>query len=353
MIERIINDEIPVGPSFESYNDSTDFLSLHIDRIRVHVGNDVTGNVSSIGEPNTKVVVELEGTEYTVVALPGMSKDELDAVSAQDLKKETFQKRTFLRERKELMSNSSEGFRFGIPDTAPGTIRRTLDGTCSSLPSQCQIKYTMTAMIVDRGYGGQCHQESKFSKEILVLPKKEVDVPIDSSIAVSIGSKMEALHNTLLPWGKLQGAIDTICACGIPTFMETGASAEDNYIVLESSKDELNLCIGQTLLLEISDSFGLLTRQQRNAVWMFKLTEELSWEAQGRKTSNKETWNLHVNNHGIPNLIPSYDHNHESLIQVQHTLVVYMAAKDRPSECLASTGPIKVKIVSSRAGLEC
>ena len=89
MIERIINDEIPVGPSFESYNDSTDFLSLHIDRIRVHVGNDVTGNVSSIGEPNTKVVVELEGTEYTVVALPGMSKDELDAVSAQDLKKTT------------------------------------------------------------------------------------------------------------------------------------------------------------------------------------------------------------------------------------------------------------------------
>ena len=206
-------------------------------------------------------------------------------------------------------------------------------------------------MIVDRDDGGQCHQESKFSKEILVLPKKEVDVPIDSSIGVSINSKMEALHNTLFPWGKLQGAIDAICACGIPTFMETDASAEDNYIVLESSRDELNLCIGQRLLLEINDSFGLLTRQK--AVWMFKLTEELSWEAQGRRTSNKETWNLHVNNHGIPNLIPSYDRNHESLIQVQHTLVVYMAAKDRPSECLASTGPIKVKIVSSRVGLEC
>lgn len=207
----------------------------------------------------------------------------------------------------------------------------------------------MTAMIVDRG-DGYCHQESKFSKEIFVLPKKEVDVPIDSSIGVSIGSKMEALHNTLLPWGKLQGAIDTICACGIPGFVETHASAEDDYIVLEPSNDELNLCIGQRLLLDVGDSFGLLTRQQKNAVWMFKLTEELSWEAQGRKTSNKETWNLHVNSHAIPNLIPSYDHNHESLIRVQHTLVVYMAAKDKLTKFLASTGPIKVKIVSSRKG---
>ena len=346
MREIRINDEIPPGPSFESYNDSTDLLSLHIDRIRVHVGNEVTGNVSSIGDPNTKVVVELEGTEYTVVA---MSENLFDGVSVQDLKKETFQKRTFLRQRKELSSNASEGFRFGIPNDAPGTIRRTLDGTSSSLPSQCQIKYTMTAMIVDRS-DGYCHQESKFSKEIFVLPKKEVDVPIDSSIGVSLGPKTEALHNTLLPWGILQGAIDSICACGIPVSMQTDASAEDDYIVLESSKDELNLCVGQTLLLEISDSYGILTRQQKNASWMFKLTEELSWEAKGRKTSSKETWNLHVDSHGIPKLIPSYDHNPESLIQVQHTLVVYMAAKDKPTEFLASTGPIKVKIVSSRKG---
>ena len=344
MTGRQRNNAPTSGSAFVDSTDSADLLSLHIDRTRVHVGNDVTGSVNSIGDPNTKVVLELEGIEYTVVALPN---DELEGVRVRDLKKETFQKRIFLRERKDLLSNASEGFRFVLPDNAPGTIRRTLDGTNSSLPSQCQIKYSVTAMIVDRNNAGNCHQESKSSKEIFVLPKKEVDVPIDPSIGVSIGSKMEALQQTLLPWGKLQGVINAALACSFPTSLET---SQDNYIVLETSKDELNLCIGQTVLLEVNDSFGLLSRQQQTAVWMFKLTEELSWEAKGRKASNKETWNLHVNNHAIPNLIPSYDDSNESLIQVHHTLVVYMATKDKPTECLASTGPIRVRIVSSRMG---
>ncbi len=332
---------------FEADNDCTDLLSLHIDRNRVQVGNDITGRVDSIGEKDTKVIVEFEGIEYTVVALPGMSDEDLEGIPVQDLQKETFQKRIFLQERKELESNASEGFRFGIPSNSPGTMRRTLDGTNSSLPSQCQIKYSVTATIIpqDENEGRRLCHESKFSKEIFVLPKKASEVPIDPMIGVSIVSNMEALQQTLFSWGNLRGAVDAVLACSFPS----DEPRKDNYIVLEPSAEKLNLCIGQTLQVEVHDSFRLLSRY-KNAVWMMKLTEELRWEAKGRKTSNTETWNLHVKNHAIPNLIPSYDHSCDSLIQVHHALVVYMATEEKPAEYVASTGPIKVRIETSRAG---
>ena len=339
MIGRTKNSPLPPGSElFDGNHGSADFLSLHVDKTRVEVGSDITGRVDSIGDKHTKVVVELEGIEYTVVA-----DQDLEGIGVKDLKKETFQKRIFLKETRELSSNASAGFRFGIPNDAPGTIRRTLDGTNSSLPSQCQIKYSVTAMIVDM----DGHRENKFSKEIFVLPKKASDVPIDPTISVSIRSNMEACQQTLYSWANLWGAIDAVMACTFPT--ETDGSEQNNFIELDASEEKLNLCIGQTLLVEVNDSFGLLSQYQ-NAMWMIKLTEELSWEARGRTASSTETWNLHVKNHSIPNLIPSYDYNYDSLIKVHHTLVVYMATEDKPTEYLASTGPIKVRIVSSRQG---
>jgi hypothetical protein len=294
--------------------------------------------------------VEFEGIEYTVVALPGkMDSDDYDEGmdKQHDLKKKTSQKRTFFRETRALLLNESAGFRFGLPENAPGTIRRTLNSTNSSLPSQCQIKYSVTARIVPNGGYDYIH-ERKVSKEIYVLPKKEVDVPIDPVIGVSIDSTIEACHKSVFSFGKLQGAIDAIFACNFPSsdYME---QERNKCIVLNASKNKLHLCIGQTLLLEVNDSFRLLSRQ-KNAVWMLKLTEELRWEAQGRMTSNKETWNLHINNHAIPALIPNHDHDYDSLIQVHHTLAVYMTTKEQPTEYLASTGPIQVKIMSSRVG---
>ena len=350
MSRRKRNNAHPSGFPCVDNNKYTDEISLHIDRTRAHVGSEITGRVDSVGAPN--VVVEFEGVEYTVVALPGRMDSDHEGSHMDDLIKETSQKRIFLRETRELSLDASRGFRFGIPDNVPGTIRRTLHGTNPSLPSQCEVNYSVRVMIVS-GDGYDCNDGRKLSKEIFVLPKKEVNVPIDPVIGVSIGSKMEALHQTMFSWSKIQGAIDIILSCSFPRSRSTEKDGtlltQANCIFLNASKRELNLCIGQTLLLEVNDSFRLLSGQQ-NAMWMLKLTEELSWEAQGRKTSNQETWNLHVNNHAIPNLTPSYDHNYDSLIQVHHTLTVYMTTEEKPTKSFASTNPIKVKIMSSRVG---
>ena len=343
-------------PTFIANNDSIDDeLSLRIDRKKVRVGSDVTGRVG-FGRGSRNVVVEFEGTEYTVVALPGRSNSGYEGMVMQNLKDNTTQKRIFLRQTRLLSPKQSTGFRFGLPDNLPGTIRRTLDGTDDLLPSQCQIKYTVTATIFrkdgDNGNDNNDNNET-VSKEIFVLPKKEVDVPIDSSIGVSIGSPVEAMYQSVFVGGKMQGAMDAIFACNYPSNnsleQDEALLTQDKCIFLKALKNELHLCIGQTLLLEVNDCFHLLSRQT-NAIWMLKITEELIWEAKGRKTSTKEIWNLHINHHAIPALIPSYDHNHESLIQVQHTLVVYMMMKDNPNEHLASTGPIQVKILSSQVG---
>jgi len=348
-----IDDSHSDGIEFDG-NASAGKLELRIDHVRVHVGGDITGRVDS--NRCCTVALKLEGMEYTVVSLTDRMTNDDREFDINDLKKKTSQKRIFLRETRSLSLNTSAGFRFGLPDDLPGTIRRTLDGTDSSLPSQCQIKYSVTASIspnnddVDR-----YSHKRKISQEIFVLPKKEVDVPIDPEIGVSIGSETEAfLYPTIFSFEKIQRVIDAIFACNFPsshssqhndTLME-----QDSCVRLDASKEILNLCIGQTLLLEVSNCSRLISRHT-NAIWMIRLTEDVSWEAQGRKISNKENFDLHKN-HAIPSLIPSNGHNSDSLIQVNHTLVVYMTREEQPTVKLASTGPIKVNIMSSRVGWE-
>jgi hypothetical protein len=208
--------------------------------------------------------------------------------------------------------------------------------------------YSITATIVPSDGDGN-NRKRRVTQEIFVLPKNAVNIPIDPVIGVSIDSTIEALNQTICsPYGKMQGAIDTLLACTFPR-SQSVEQDEAKSICLNASKNKLHLCIGQTLMLEVNDSFRLLSRQQ-NAMWMLKLTEELSWKARGRTTSNKEIWNLHIKNHAIPTLIPTYDDNCDSLIQVHHTLEVYLITKEQPTKHLASTGPIQVKIMSSRVG---
>ena len=91
---------------------------------------------------------------------------------------------------------------------------------------------------------------------------------------------------------------------------------------------------------------------------MIKLTEELQWKAKGRTAHNQQTWNLYANHHELPTtLSPSYDGMEQSLIQIRHELTIYMTTKDATAtatatakEILASTAPIPVRIVSTRAG---
>ena len=77
---------------------STDHFSLHIDRTRVHVGSEITGRVDTNGNPN--VVVEFEGIEYTVVALPGkMDSDDYD----EGMDKQHDLKPSFVKSEKQIL----------------------------------------------------------------------------------------------------------------------------------------------------------------------------------------------------------------------------------------------------------
>jgi hypothetical protein len=197
----------------------------------------------------------------------------------------------------------------------------------------------------------------------MVLPRREADIPIDPSITVSIGSLVEAIHQTLFECGTdlffCTGEQDIENATGsinIPLQEQDPVGMmKDNCIFLEASKTQLNLTPGQKLVVEIHDWFRLLNGRRRNTVWMIQLTEELQWRAHGRKALNQQTWNLYANHHELPRtLTPTYDHDTQSLFQIRHEMIIYMTTttpnKNFAKEVLASTAPIPVKIVSSRAG---
>jgi hypothetical protein len=341
-------------------NPPTDDISLKIDQDVVHVGGEITGTINYHGPLDVQVV--LEGVEWTVVALSGNGNTKDGKMGVEYLKKHTSQRRALLREERVHSPGESTGFRFGLPEDLPGTLRCVLDGTDPTLPSQCQVKYTVTATIANDE-----HNKAEICSPIVVLPKKEAGIPIDPSIGVSIGSFVEALHQTLFECGTdffcctRESPEDnesvTIASSKLPLQdQDPIGMMKDNCIFLETSKNQLHLTPGQKLSVDVQDVFHLLYNRRPNSVWMIQLTEELQWRAQGRKAHNQQTWHLYANHHELPaTLTPSYDdHDTQSLFHVRHEIIIYMttaSTKDSSAkEYLASTAPIPVKIVSSRAG---
>ncbi|KAG7356425.1 hypothetical protein IV203_001111 [Nitzschia inconspicua] len=342
-------------------NPPPDDLFLKLDRDQVHVGTEITGKVEYHGK-NHVVKVVLDGIETSVVALPNNINMEDDKISGINyLHKHTSEQRVILHEERLMeatsatsLSSSSFGFIFGLPDDLPGTMRCVLDGTDPTLPSQCQIKYTVTASISNEDNDGR----KEVCAVVVVLPKREADIPIDPAIRVSIGSLSEALYQTIFD-------------CGADLFFCTGDTATEesknyqkplqdqepmaitrnNFIFLETSKSTLNLSPGQKLTVEIRDWLRLLSGRRKNAVWMMKLTEELQWSAKGRVAHNQRSWYLYANQHELPTTVsPSYDSNPQSLLQIRHELAIFMTTKDSiTKEILASTAPIPIRIVSNRS----
>jgi hypothetical protein len=348
--------------SYTGDNPPKDDLILRLDRNQVHVGTEITGKVEYYGTNNFTIRVVLKGVETTVVALSNQM--EKGPMGLGYLQKHTSQEKVILHEERVVEAavsfkiSSSCGFHFALPDGLPGTLTCVLDGTDPTLPSQCRIKYTVTAIISNEDDSGR----KEICAVVVVLPKKETEVPIDPSVDVSIASISEALYQTLFDCGM------DLLLCTGETFRKDDtteirqqlqdthplATSTDKCIFLEASKARLNLTAGQKLKVHIRDWFRLLSRRRKGSVWMMQLTEELQWKAKGRTAYNQQTWNIYANHHELPTtLSPSYDANEQSLVQVRHELTIYMSTVDASApakEILASTAPIPVRIVSCRTG---
>lgn len=337
----------------------TDDISLKIDQVQgknkeegVHVGGEITGTVITSGKSTVHVV--FEGIEYTVVAFPGNRRD--DQMGIEYLRKHTSQRRVLIHEERTIKPNQPCGFRFGLPDDLPGTLRCVLDGSDPVLPSQCQIKYSVTATIYN-----DASNKAEVCAPIIVLPKKDVNVPIDPMIEVSIDSSLEALFQSIFTCGgnlplhllfrhHPDEEVGLTVRDVAPSEKEDPVIQQDQCILLLASRNKLILCPGQKLEVHVKDWFRLLSRR-RSKVWMIKLTEEWTWRAHGRTAFNHQSWDLYANHHELPvTLMPSYDSNSESLLRVRHELAVYMTTSEPSKALLASTGPIQVRITSGRHG---
>ena len=324
-------------------NTRADVIDLHIDNHKVRVGGAITGTVKLVGYEDRRNVplvhLEFEGLENTIVAFP---QDEDNAMGVEYLKKHTTETKILIREEVEMpdCGNKPQPFRFPIPDDLPGTLRCILDGTHPTLPSQCQIKYSVTATIHNQ-HGGE-PSSTLVSHPILVLPQKEIpnSKPIDPSIRVSAeASSLDVLFKSFFSCGNM------ICAD-----TETDPIAEAKYVLLEATlqKDALYLSAGQALKLEVSDWWGQLKGRGQ---WMMKISEELRWKAQGRIAHSRQTWDLYANHHELPTTLRrSYEPKKPSLVSVSHELVIYLTTKDVSKEILATTEPIPVQILSSDRG---
>ena len=340
-------------------------IYLHIDQPTVHVDSVVTGTVQVVGEYAHEVVAEviLEGIEYCVVA---MSKEETAGrrLSKDYLKEHTTEARVFLK--KEMTVHDAEHpslFRFALPKDIPGTLRCVLGESNPILPSQCQIKYTVTARILNQG------AKQEIEKSVVVIPRKESEFPVDRGIQVSSAkSALDVLNRNIMSCGGGAAAAMQCDKLVVPdgvqlfpastedeilaeensgdlasdTFMELASS---KHIRLEASRSSLCLTAGTPLEVSVTDWF----RQLKPGSWMVRLMEEVNWRAQGRKEKSRQIWDLHANRQELPaTLRRSFA---GSIASVRHELIVYLM-DDATKEVLASTEIIPVLIVGNARGLD-
>lgn len=310
-----------------------DVIDFQVDQRSVHVGEAVTGTISLVEYQHRKksptVHLVFEGLEYTVVAFPP---SEDNCMGIDYLKEHTTEKNAFLHLETTLedCGQKAQPFHFVVPDDLPSTLRCVLDGTDPMLPSQCQIKYTMTASIYNALEDGG--GKMQVSYPLIVYPKKEIpeNTPLDPSISVSVENSMNLLFGNLF-------------SCGT----ECSSSSADEPILLDvpSYVTDLNLIAGQSLEVKIQD-WMMQLRNKGN--WMVKFTEEITWKAKGRTAHSLQSWDLFANHHELPS---SLRKSHQTpLITVQHKLAVYLASKELSREVLATTENIPVRILSSNRG---
>eukprot|EP00934_Nitzschia_sp_Nitz4_P000815 Nitzschia sp. Nitz4//scaffold55_size114948//29305//29952//NITZ4_003889-RA/size114948-processed-gene-0.62-mRNA-1//-1//CDS//3329554494//815//frame0 len=212
-------------------------------------------------------------------------------------------------------------------------MRCRIDDTDPTLPSQCQVKYTVTATMYKNT------SKNQVSYPVCVLPQQVHEQSVDSSLSVAIGSSMDVLFKSLFSCG---GSMCLVSDGEEPIVY-------DNYILLEPSVETLNLAAGQPLQVKVHDWFGLFKESKLN--WMIRVKESLTWKAQGRTANSSQTFDIFANDEELPSTLrQTYDQDSASLLQVSHEIVVFATSKDNPKEILATTEPIPVQIVSSSRG---
>ena len=366
--------------------ESENELYLHVDTPTVNVGSVITGTVQVVGQYAHGVQVEmlLEGIEYCVVP---MTQEQFERQERNGrnpggidfLTQDTTEVTIFLKN--EMIVRDAENpseFRFELPKDIPGTLRCVLDDATNRrqiLPSQCQIKYHITATISNHGVTSKTT-----SQPIIVLPSKESDMPVDKGLAVSsAGSAMEVINRNLFSCGDGAAvAAATSLGCGRILASDTiqqvfpastaneilsDASRFDfggdelrtmktpsvarNHIRLEASSSSLCLVAGKPLEIHVSDWFGQL--KSTGVTWKIRLLEEITWKSQGRKDKKIQVWDLHANREELPgSLRRSFC---GTLVSIRHELMVYLY-DDSTKEVLASTETIPVLIVGNAHALE-
>jgi hypothetical protein len=361
---------------FCGLNPPANEIDLTVDQSTVHVGSAISGTVQVIGEyaHDVSVTIVLGAVEYCVVALSAQQLKEHGNVGKEYLKKHTTERHILCNE--EITLHNAEhpaAFRFALPKNLPGTLRCVLDGTNDLLPSQCQIKYSVTASIVNHSMSAS----RQISHPIVVLPRTESDIPLDSSMQVSVGSSMDVLYRNIFSCGGSETVLWPSCSTKSkptqddaddtisvfeeilegnssieeeendenmqPNIMMKTIMAKPNFI-LDSSCTSLNLGAGQKLEVSVKDWF----RQLKTGIWMIRFIEDLSWVSQGRTARSQQSWDLYANHHELPaTLRQSFS---STSISVKHELIVYLATKDTSKDIMAMTEPIPVTIVSNQRG---
>ena len=318
-----------------------DIIDLRVDTQRVHVGGVVSGTVCLTRlSPTQSIKVTLEGCEYSVVALSHQNRDK--HMGLEYLKKHTSEEREIIK--KELLLDYSVHheqripFRFVLPDDLPGTMRCILDGTDNVLPSQCHVYYKLTASIF------QNTSKVEISKPIIIISRQNENIPIDSVISVAVNKPIETVMQSIFQCGSLAHVVEN------EDDRQNESHDVYNHFSLSCNQEDLKLAGGQVVTVKVTDWLG----RQLTGTWMIQLIENTCWSSQGRTAHSQQIWDLFANHHEIPsNARPTYISS-QSLIKIQHSLVVFLTTtKDDPSkEVLAKTKPLNLTIVSNIRGWE-
>ena len=330
----------PVSTGFDGLAPSTSnpsgVVDVVLDQEQVRMGSEVTGYVRLTGETlNTKVRVIFEGIEYTVVAF----RHSVDnSMGIEYLRKHTSDRMVLTQQDMLLDCATPQTFRFSIPENLPGTMKYRVDGSHPILPSQCQISYTVSAVM----YRGNS-SETRVSKEVVIMPKKESDTPVDPFVTVSIHSVFDLIFKSAFSCG------DSLCYVDQPDV--ESPLADEKYIVLEPNPSILHFSAGEPIKVLVRDRLGFISGP--NAVSMVRLVEKLSWKAKGRIETSRQSWDLFADHHCVPtSLRRTYDNISNSLIKVEHEAIVYVVRKHGARQTiLATTEPIQTTIVASSKGL--
>jgi len=222
---------------YAGINPPRDVIDLRLDHDQVYLGSDVTGSVRMTGHtPIKSVHLRLEGIEYSIVALP---EDQSDSYGIEALRKKTAETRIIFKKEQLLDCAKPQLFKFFLPEKLPSTMKCRIEDSNPTLPSQCRIKYTVSATI----YGNS--SKTQVAHTLLVVPKEEVDTPITQTISLCIKSNFDLLLKRLL-------------ACGDKTCVSEDSDidpslAEDRYITLEPSPNFLRLVPGQLANVFVQD----------------------------------------------------------------------------------------------------